>query len=236
MFKWLLSKIFGSKQERDIKKTQLTVDLINELESQFVSLSDEKLAEKTKEFKTRYQQGESLDDLLPEAYACVREAAKRVLNMRPFDVQLMGGIVLHQGKIAEMKTGEGKTLVATLPVYLNSLTGKGVHLITVNNYLAKRDSEWMGPVYKFLGLTVGLIQHDMNNNQRREAYKCDVAYVTNNEAGFDYLRNNMVISKEDRILPQHHYAIIDEVDSILIDEARTPLIISGPSEESTDKY
>ncbi|MCK5534111.1 preprotein translocase subunit SecA [bacterium] len=236
MIKWLLYKIIGSKKNRDIKKLQLIVDSINKLEPYFISLTDDKLAKKTEEFKTRYQQGETLDELLPEAYACVREVAKRTLNMRHFDVQLVGGIVLHQGKIAEMKTGEGKTLVATLPFFLNSLTGKGVHLVTVNDYLVKRDSEWMGPIYKFLGLTVGVIQHNMNNRQRREAYKCDVVYVTNNEAGFDYLRNNMMVTKEDRILTEHHYAIIDEVDSILVDEARTPLIISGPAEESTDKY
>lgn len=236
MLKWLLRKIFGSKRKRDLNKLQPIVDLINKLEPEVSRLSDLELAEKTQEFKSRCQQGETLDNLLPEVYTCVREVAKRTLNMRHFDVQLIGGIVLHQGKIAEMKTGEGKTLVATLPVYLNSLMGKGVHVVTVNDYLAKRDSEWMGPIYKFLGLTVGLIQHDMNNDQRREAYKCDVVYVTNNEIGFDFLRDNMVISKEDRVMKELYYAIVDEVDSILIDEARTPLIISGPAEESTDKY
>jgi len=221
---------------KDIKKLQKTVDIINSLEKDIENLSDEQLRNKTEEFKARYQSGTSLDDLLPEAFAVVREASKRVLKMRHFDVQLMGGIVLHQGRIAEMKTGEGKTLVATLPAYLNALAGKGVHVITVNDYLAKRDSEWMGRVYRFLGLEVGLIVHGLDYEERRQAYLADITYGTNNEFGFDYLRDNMVMYKENMVQRDLHYAIIDEVDSILIDEARTPLIISGSADKPTELY
>ena len=231
----VLKKIFGSKYERDFKTAQPLVQKISSLESFLIKLPDADLVAKTPEFKQRLTSGESLDDLLPEAFAVVREAGKRVLKMRHFDVQLIGGIVLHQGKIAEMKTGEGKTLVATLPVYLNSLEGKGVHVITVNDYLARRDAEWMGKLYKFLGLSVGIIQHDMDDEERREAYACDVTYGTNNEFGFDYLRDNMKFDLKDCVQRAHHYAIVDEVDSILIDEARTPLIISGPVESSQQK-
>jgi len=232
----LVKKIVGSKNERTIKRMQPQVDLINSLEPQMQALDDEQLRGKTAEFKQRLEQGEPLDDLLPEAFAVVREAAVRVLGMRHFDVQLVGGMVLHQGKIAEMKTGEGKTLVATLPSYLNALTGRGVHVVTVNDYLAKRDSEWMGQVHRFLGLKVGCIVHGLNEKQRQEAYGCDVTYGTNNEFGFDYLRDNMKFALEDYVQREHHFAIVDEVDSILIDEARTPLIISGPSETSSELY
>ena len=231
----LLKTVFGSKHERDIKAIQPTVDRINSREPSLSDQTDQELRTKTNRFKTRLAAGESLNDLLPEAFAVVREASRRVLKMRHFDVQLMGGVVLHQGKIAEMKTGEGKTLVATLPVYLNSLGGHGVHVITVNDYLARRDAEWMGKVYRFLGLSVGVIQHDMDDDQRRTAYQCDVTYGTNNEFGFDYLRDNMKFEIGDRVQRGHHYAIVDEVDSILIDEARTPLIISGPVESSQRK-
>ena len=231
----LLKTVFGSKHERDIKAIQPTVDRINSREPSVSDQTDQELRTKTNRFKTRLAAGESLNDLLPEAFAVVREASRRVLKMRHFDVQLMGGVVLHQGKIAEMKTGEGKTLVATLPVYLNSLGGNGVHVITVNDYLARRDAEWMGKVYRFLGLSVGVIQHDMDDDQRRTAYQCDVTYGTNNEFGFDYLRDNMKFEIGDRVQRGHHYAIVDEVDSILIDEARTPLIISGPVESSQRK-
>jgi len=236
MYKWLLRKIFGTKNERDLKKLQPYVAAINELEPQIRKLSDEQLRAKTAEFKEKLRQGASLDDLLFEAFAVVREVARRTLNMRHFDVQLMGGVVLHQGKIAEMKTGEGKTLVATLSAYLNALEGKGVHIVTVNDYLAKRDTEWMGPIYKFLGLEVGTIQHEMPDWERKQAYLKDITYGTNNEFGFDYLRDNMKFRQEDLVQREHNYAILDEVDSILIDEARTPLIISGPTEESTTRY
>lgn len=236
MFGNFFKKIIGTKNERELKRLQIIVDQINSLESSIASLSDESLKRKTEEFRAALVSGKSLDDILPEAFAVVREASKRVLAMRHFDVQLMGGIVLHEGKIAEMKTGEGKTLVATLPVYLNALTGMGVHVVTVNDYLAKRDSQWMGEVYKFLGLTVGLIQHDMPDLERKKAYGCDVVYGTNNEFGFDYLRDNMKFDPELFVQRELYYAIVDEVDSILIDEARTPLIISGPAEESTEKY
>ncbi|PNU19505.1 preprotein translocase subunit SecA [Geothermobacter hydrogeniphilus] len=232
----LVKKVVGSKNERTIKRMQPQVDLINSLEPRMQALDDEQLRGKTAEFKQRLEQGEPLDDLLPEAFAVVREAAVRVLGMRHFDVQLVGGMVLHQGKIAEMKTGEGKTLVATLPSYLNALTGRGVHVVTVNDYLAKRDSEWMGQVHRFLGLRVGCIVHGLNEQQRQEAYGCDVTYGTNNEFGFDYLRDNMKFALEDYVQREHHFAIVDEVDSILIDEARTPLIISGPSETSSELY
>ena len=236
MINFLLKLIFGTKSERDIKKLQPIVDRINSLEKEIKILKDEELRGKTNEFKQRLKSGESLDDILPEAFAVVRETARRVLGERPFDVQIMGGIVLHQGKIAEMKTGEGKTLAATMPAYLNALTGKGVHIVTVNDYLAKRDREWMGPIYEFLGLSVGVIQHDMDIRDKQLAYSCDITYGTNNEFGFDYLRDNMVPHKSLKMQRGHYFCIIDEVDSILIDEARTPLIISGPSEESTSKY
>ena len=236
MLKKIVESIIGSKSERAMKTIQPLVDRINALEEEISGLSDAELKAKTPEFKGRLAAGETLDDLLPEAFACVREASKRVLKMRHYDVQLIGGIVLHRGKISEMRTGEGKTLVSTLPAYLNALTGKGVHVVTVNDYLAKRDSQWMGPVHEFLGLTVGSVQHDMRNEERREMYNRDITYITNNEVGFDYLRDNMVMDKEERVMRDRNYAIVDEVDSILIDEARTPLIISGPAEESTDKY
>lgn len=232
----LLEKIFGTHSEREIKRLMPIVDKIESLEKTMEGLSDEELRNKTFEFKERLQRGETLDDILPEAFAVVREAAWRTLGMKHFRVQLLGGIVLHQGRIAEMKTGEGKTLVATLPAYLNALTGKGVHVVTVNDYLAKRDREWMGKIYEFLGLTVGVITHDIDAEERRRAYNCDITYGTNNEFGFDYLRDNMVIYKEEMVQRDLHYAIIDEVDSILIDEARTPLIISGAGEKSTRLY
>lgn len=236
MIRTVIDKIFGTKSERDLKKIQHYVDDANKFTAEFEHLTDEQLKAKTQEFKDRLAQGETLDQLLPEAFAVVRLAAQRVIGLRPYDVQMLGGIVLHQGKIAEMGTGEGKTLVAVLPSYLNALTGKGVHVVTVNDYLARRDRQWMGPIHEFLGLTVGYINHDMDNASRREMYAKDITYVTNNELGFDYLRDNMVISREDRVLRPLNYCIVDEVDSILIDEARTPLIISGPSEQSTDKY
>jgi preprotein translocase subunit SecA len=236
MLKWLLTKIFGTKNERDLKKLQPLADAINQLEPRILALSDAELLAKTGEFRERLKQGAGLDDILVEAFAVVREVARRTVRMRHFDVQLIGGIVLHQGKIAEMKTGEGKTLVATLPAYLNALEGKGVHIVTVNDYLAKRDTEWMGPIYNFLGLSVGTIQHDMNDADRKHAYNCDITFGTNNEFGFDYLRDNMKFRLTDLVQKKHHYAIVDEVDSILIDEARTPLIISGPTEESTALY
>ncbi|GAB6062609.1 preprotein translocase subunit SecA [Deferrisoma palaeochoriense] len=236
MFQAVLTKIFGSKNDRELKRIRPVVERINELEPRFQALSDDELKAMTPRFKERLAAGEPLDDLLPEAFATVREAARRVLGMRHFDVQLIGGIVLHEGKIAEMKTGEGKTLVATLPVYLNALTGRGVHVVTVNDYLARRDAEWMGEVYRFLGMTVGIIVHGLNDQERREAYAADITYGTNNEFGFDYLRDNMKFRLEDYVQREFHYAIVDEVDSILIDEARTPLIISGPSEDSTEKY
>ena len=232
----ILAKVFGTRNEREVKAMLPVVAAINDLEPGLRDLSDIDLAAKTIEFKERLAQGATLDELLIEAFAVVREAGRRVLNMRHFDVQLIGGMVLHKGKISEMKTGEGKTLVATLPCYLNALEGKGVHVITVNDYLARRDSEWMGRLYKFLGLRVGVIVHDLDDEERQEAYNSDITYGTNNEFGFDYLRDNMKFRIEDCVQRGHHFAIVDEVDSILIDEARTPLIISGPSEESTDKY
>ncbi|MEW6608568.1 MAG: preprotein translocase subunit SecA [bacterium] len=236
MFGSLLKKIFGTKKERDFRRLMPLAEEITALEPEISQLSDAQLQAKTDEFKKRLAEGETLEDILFEAFAVVREVGKRTINMRHFDVQLIGGIVLHEGKIAEMKTGEGKTLVATLPAYLNALTGKGVHIVTVNDYLAKRDREWMGPIYEFLGLTVGVIQHDLNFRERQQAYSCDITYGTNNEFGFDYLRDNMVGHKDLKVQRGHYFAIVDEVDSILIDEARTPLIISGPAEESTDKY
>src|SRR3984957_466271 len=232
----LARRLFGSANDRYIKGLQSIVDDVNGMEAETAALSDADLRARTDAFKKRLADGEKLDDLLPEAFATVREAAKRTLGQRPFDVQLMGGAVLHRGMIAEMKTGEGKTLVATLPVYLNALAGKGVHVVTVNDYLAKRDSEWMGQIYKFLGLSVGCIVHELNDAERRQAYAADVTYGTNNEFGFDYLRDNMKFRLEDMAQRPFSYAIVDEVDSILIDEARTPLIISGPTEDSSELY
>ena len=231
-----LTKIFGTHSERELKRIYPIVDKVESYRDQMVALSDDELKAKTKEYKERLDKGETLDDLLPESFATVREAARRVLGMEHYRVQIIGGIILHQGRIAEMKTGEGKTLVSTLPAYLNALEGKGVCIVTVNDYLAKRDSEWMGKVHEFLGLTVGVVLNDMDNDERREAYNCDITYITNNELGFDYLRDNMVIYKEQLVQRDLHYAIIDEVDSVLIDEARTPLIISGQSGKSTKLY
>ena len=263
MINTLVAKVFGTKNEREIKRLMPRVEEINRLEPGMRALSDAELQGQTEKFRQQIQERlnrftaepdadpdrvkqvetdrnqalkEVLDELLPEAFAVVREAGRRVLNMRHFDVQLIGGMVLHEGKIAEMKTGEGKTLVATLPVYLNALSGRGVHVVTVNDYLAKRDSEWMGKLYTFLGLTVGVIVHELDDEERQQAYGADVTYGTNNEFGFDYLRDNMKFDVKDCVQRGHNYAIVDEVDSILIDEARTPLIISGASEESTDKY
>ena len=232
----LFDKLFGSYSDRELKRITPIADKIEALADEYAAMSDEALRLKTGEFKARLQAGETLDELLPEAFATVREASWRVLGMRPFRVQLIGGIVLHQGRIAEMKTGEGKTLVAVLPAYLNALTGEGVHIVTVNDYLARRDSEWMGKVHRFLGLTVGLIVHDLDSEQRRKAYAADITYGTNNEMGFDYLRDNMAIFESELVQRGHAFAIVDEVDSILIDEARTPLIISGQGDESTDLY
>jgi len=222
--------------EKEIKKIRRTVEVVNSLEPEFKSLKDEDFPRKTAEFKRRLKEGEKLDDILPEAFALVREASVRTLGMRHFDVQLIGGAVLHQGRIAEMKTGEGKTLVATLPAYLNALKEKGVHIVTVNDYLASRDADWMRPVYEFCGLSVGLIVHGLNYKQRKEAYACDITYGTNNEFGFDYLRDNMVVAVENMVQRPLYYAIVDEVDSILIDEARTPLIISGEGDKPTNLY
>ncbi|NBI92390.1 preprotein translocase subunit SecA [Lachnospiraceae bacterium] len=232
----IVNKLFGTHSERELKRIESTVDKIESLRPAMLELTDEQLKDKTKEYKKRLEDGETLDALLPEAYATVREAARRVLNMEHYRVQLIGGIILHQGRIAEMKTGEGKTLVSTLPAYLNALEGKGVHVVTVNDYLAKRDAEWMGQVHEFLGLKVGVVLNSMKSDERREQYNCDITYVTNNELGFDYLRDNMVIYKEQLVLRELHYAIIDEVDSVLVDEARTPLIISGQSGKSTKLY
>ena len=232
----VVQKLFGTHSEREIKRINGLVDKIENLRPTMMELSDEQLRDKTKEFKKRLTQGETLDDLLPEAYATVREAARRILNTEHYRVQLIGGIVLHQGRIAEMRTGEGKTQTCLLPAYLNALEGRGVHVVTVNDYLAKRDAEWMGQVHEFLGLKVGVVLNDMKPEERREAYNCDITYVTNNELGFDYLRDNMVIYKEQLVLRELHYAVIDEVDSVLIDEARTPLIISGQSGKSTKLY
>ena len=232
----ILKKIFGSKNDRELKRLSVLLNEVNNLEQTMVSLSDEELRAKTPYFKERLKNGFTLDDILAEAFAVAREASRRTLSMRPFDVQIIGGIVLHEGKIAEMKTGEGKTLAATLPLYLNALEEKGCHVVTVNDYLARRDAEWMGPIYKFLGLSVGVVVHGLDDPERREAYHCDITYGTNNEFGFDYLRDNMKFTLDDYVQREFNYAIVDEVDSILIDEARTPLIISGASEESTDKY
>lgn len=232
----LIKKIVGSKNERELRRIQPLVDKISQLEPNISPLSDDQLRAKTSEFKGRVERGESIEEILPEAFAVVRETAKRTLGERHYDVQLIGGIVLHEGKIAEMATGEGKTLVSTLPAYLNALKEEGVHIVTVNDYLAKRDSQWMGVIYQFLGLSVGVILHELNDQERKKAYHCDITYGTNNEFGFDYLRDNMKFTLEDYVQRDLNYAIVDEVDSILIDEARTPLIISGPAEESTDKY
>ncbi len=236
MFGQLLTKIVGTQNDRELKRLRPRVGEINAFEDRIKVLTEEQLRSKTTEFRTRLANGETLDDLLPEAFAVVREAGRRVLQMRHYDVQLIGGMVLHNGTLAEMKTGEGKTLVATLPAYLNALGGKGVHIVTVNDYLARRDSEWMGRVYRYLGMSVGVIQHDLNDQQRQVAYACDITYGTNNEFGFDYLRDNMKFDLSAMVQRGHQFAIVDEVDSILIDEARTPLIISGPAEESTDLY
>ena len=236
MLDTLLAKVFGTKHDREVKRLRPVVESVNAVRQSTEGLSDEQLQARTEEFKKRHSEGESLDDLLPEAFAVCREAAWRVLGMRHFDVQLIGGVVLHDGKIAEMKTGEGKTLTATLAVYLNALAGKGVHVVTVNDYLAQRDAEWMGRLYTWLGLTVGIIVHGLTDQQRRESYGCDITYGTNNEFGFDYLRDNMKFERREHVQRGHNFAIVDEVDSILVDEARTPLIISGPSEISTDKY
>ena len=232
----LISKIFGTHSEKEIKKIKPIVDKILSMEEEYKALSEENLKAKTREFQDRYQKGETLDELLPEAFAAIREAADRVLGMRPYPVQLIGGIVLHQGRIAEMKTGEGKTLVAVLPCYLNALSGRGVHVVTVNDYLAKRDSEWMGKVYRYMGLTVGLVIPGMKPEERRISYAADITYCTNNELGFDYLRDNMALYKQDLVQRGHAFAIVDEGDSILIDEARTPLIISGRGEDSSKLY
>ena len=235
MFEFL-KKMLGTSNEAQLKKLQKTVDAVNALGDAYRKLTDAELRAKTEEFRERLRKGETEDQLLPEAFATVREAADRVLGMRPYDVQVLGGIVLHQGRIAEMKTGEGKTLVSTMPAYLNALRGEGVHIVTVNDYLARRDREWMGKVHRFLGLSVGLIVHDLDSDERRAAYACDITYGTNNELGFDYLRDNMVVRQSNLVQRGHHFAIVDEVDSILIDEARTPLIISGPGEKSTEMY
>ena len=236
MFSAILRKIVGSKNDRELKRLGVILHDINELEPRMMSLSDTELKDKTSFFREKINQGAAVEDIIVESFAVAREAARRTVLMRPFDVQVIGGLVLHEGIIAEMKTGEGKTLAATMPIYLNALLGKGVHVITVNDYLAKRDADWMGPIYKFLGLSVGVIVHGMDDDERRQAYNADITYGTNNEFGFDYLRDNMKFSLEEYVQRDFHYAIVDEVDSILIDEARTPLIISGPSEESTDKY
>ena len=232
----LFDKLFGTRSQRELKKIQPTVDKILALEEPYKALSEEALRGKTAEFKQRLSQGETMDDLLPEAFAAIREAADRVLGMRPYPVQLIGGIVLHQGRIAEMKTGEGKTLVAILPCYLNALNGRGVHVVTVNDYLAKYQSEWMGKVYRYMGLTIGLVIPGMSPAERRAAYAADITYCTNNELGFDYLRDNMAIYKQELVQRGHAFAIVDEVDSILIDEASTPLIISGKGEDSSQLY
>ncbi|MGA9421599.1 MAG: DEAD/DEAH box helicase, partial [Rhodanobacteraceae bacterium] len=236
MFERSLTRIFGSRNERVLRQLGKTVAQINALADEYRALGDAELAGKTAWFRERLANGDTLDSLLPEAFATVREVADRVLGLRPYDVQLIGGMVLHMGKIAEMRTGEGKTLVATLPVYLNALAGKGVHVVTVNDYLARRDSAWMGKIYGFLGLSVGVVYPGMDHGDKRAAYAADITYGTNNEFGFDYLRDNMALSKEQRYQRGLNYAIVDEVDSILIDEARTPLIISGPAEDSPQLY
>src|SRR5258707_6479210 len=232
----LLTQVFGSRNQRLVKELSRTVTAVNGLEASISALPDEQFPEKTRELKARFAAGTPLNDLVPEAFALVREASRRKLGLRHFDVQLIGGLALHSGKIAEMRTGEGKTLMSTLPAYLNALTGEGVHVVTVNEYLAQRDSEWMGPVFRFLGLDVGVIKNAQSSDEKRAAYACDITYGTNNEFGFDYLRDNLAFRLEDRVQRKLSFAIVDEVDSILIDEARTPLIISGPAEESTELY
>ena len=232
----IVDKIFGTHSDHELKRIRPIENKVLALRDQMAALSDEELRGKTEEFRKRLKEGETLDDILPEAYAAMREGDRRALGMEPFEVQIIGGIILHQGRIAEMKTGEGKTLVATLPTYLNALEGRGAMVVTVNDYLAKRDCEWMGQAYQFMGLTCGVVLNQMNSDERRAAYACDITYVTNNELGFDYLRDNMAIYKEQLVLRELHYCIIDEVDSILIDEARTPLIISGQSGKSTKIY
>ena len=232
----LIQKLFGTHSQHELKRLNPIIDKIESMDKEMQALTDQQLTHKTMEFKERYAEGETLDALLPEAFAVAREAAYRVLGMKPYRVQLTGGVILHQGRISEMRTGEGKTLVAVLPAYLNALTGEGVHVITVNDYLAKRDAETMGQIHRFLGLTVGVVLNEMNRDERREAYQCDITYITNNELGFDYLRDNMAIYKAEQVQRGLKYAIIDEVDSVLIDEARTPLIISGQSEKSTQLY
>ena len=236
MLQFLAKKIFGSVNDRTVKAMFEEVTKVNAFEAEISKLSDEELKAKTTEFQNRFKAGESLDSMLHEAFAVVREASKRVLQMRHFDVQLVGGMVLHHGKISEMRTGEGKTLVATLPCYLNALSGKGVHVVTPNDYLARRDSAWMGKIHEFLGLTVGCLTNDLNDDERRQAYACDITYATNNELGFDYLRDNMKFSTDHMVQRGHNFAIVDEVDSILIDEARTPLIISGPTDDNSKLY
>ena len=235
-FKSMIEKVIGTYSDRELKKVYPIADKVMAYDDEMQKKTDAELRAMTDDFKNRLKNGETTDDILPEAFAVCREASMRVLGMKHFYVQVVGGIVLHQGRIAEMKTGEGKTLVATLPAYLNALTGEGVHIVTVNDYLAKRDSEWMGKLYNFLGLSVGLVIHEKDNKQRKEAYAADITYGTNNEMGFDYLRDNMVIYKDDKVQRGHAFAIVDEVDSILIDEARTPLIISGMGDKSTDLY
>ncbi|MBE6830051.1 MAG: preprotein translocase subunit SecA, partial [Ruminococcaceae bacterium] len=232
----ILTAFFGNYSKRELKRIQPICDAVLALEDKYKGMSNEELIAQTPALKERLSNGETLDDILPDAFAVCREASDRVLGMRHFPVQIIGGIVLHQGRISEMKTGEGKTLVATLPAYLNALSGKGVHVVTVNDYLARRDSEWMGRLYNFLGLSVGVIVHGLDDEQRKAAYACDITYGTNNELGFDYLRDNMIIRQKDLVQRGHHFAIVDEVDSILIDEARTPLIISGQGEKSTILY
>ena len=235
-FGGLARKLFGSENDRRVRKYQPRVDAINAMEASMEAMSDDELKGQTAKLKGRLEAGESLDDVLVEAFATVREASRRVLEMRPFDVQLIGGMILHEGKIAEMRTGEGKTLVATMPVYLNALEGKGVHVVTVNDYLAARDCEWMGEVYNWLGLSTGTIVHGLDDTQRKAAYAADITYGTNNEYGFDYLRDNMKFDLDEMCQRGHHFAIVDEVDSILIDEARTPLIISGPVDDKSELY
>jgi len=236
MLNTLIKKMFGSRNERTLRRMEKAVMAINAFEEQMKALTDAELAAKTQQFKARFKEGESLDELLAEAFATVREVSVRTLGLRHFDVQLIGGMVLHEGNVAEMRTGEGKTLVATLPAYLNALSSRGVHVVTVNDYLAKRDSEWMRPIFEFLGLSVGVIYPDMSHSEKQDAYGCDIVYGTNNEYGFDYLRDNMAFSLEDKVQKELNFAIVDEVDSILIDEARTPLIISGAAEDSSELY
>ena len=232
----ILASVFGSSNDRVIKENMKTVEKINALEDSLSALSDTNLQAKTDEFKSRLSNGEALDDILVEAFAVVREASKRTIGLRHYDVQLLGGIILHQGNITEMRTGEGKTLVATAPIYLHALTGNGTHVVTVNDYLAKRDAEWMGKVYSFLGLSTGVVIPNIDHEERKKAYLCDITYATNNELGFDFLRDNLCLTLEDMVQRKHNFAIVDEVDSILIDEARTPLIISGPAEDSSELY